>query len=235
MQIKNAPTTILVILLVVASFFIGTLWMRVQQLEDRQTGSGTANNLAAQGGSQPTPPPGDVPEINDNDWIMGNPDGNILLIEYSDLECPYCQQFHTTANQLIEKDNDVAWVYRHFPLDAIHPSARPRAIASECVGRLVDNDAFWEFIDIIFASETVADDDLASIATDLGANPDEYNTCIADASVEEKVDSDMAGGQSAGVSGTPGNFLMNADTGEVSYIPGAVPLAQLEQAIEDLR
>jgi len=130
----------------------------------------------------------------------------------------------------------VGWVYRHFPLDTIHPSARPRAIASECIGRIAGNDAFWAFVDRIFTSETaVVDRDLVGIAAELGVNADDYNTCIVDESVEEKVDSDMAGGQSAGVSGTPGNFLMNRETGEVSYIPGAVPLAQLEQAIADLR
>jgi len=235
MQIKNFPTTVLVILLIVASFFIGTLWMRVQQLEENQTNPTAANNnLAA--GNQPTPVPGDVPDITDEDWITGNPDATIALIEYSDLECPYCQQFHTTAQQLIEGNDDVKWVYRHFPLDAIHPSARPRAIASECVGELAGNEAFWEFVDAIFASETaVTDSELSGLAAQVGVNANEFDSCVSEGSVEEKVNSDMAGGQSAGVSGTPGNFLLNTETGEVSYIPGAVPLVQLEQAISELR
>jgi len=235
MQIKNFPTTILVILLVVASFFIGTLWMRVQQLEEDKTNPTAANNnLPA--GNQPTPVPGDVPDITDEDWVMGNPDATIALIEYSDLECPYCQQFHTTAQQLIDSNDDVKWVYRHFPLDAIHPSARSRAIASECVGKLAGNEAFWEFVDAIFASETaVLDSELSGLAAQVGANANEFDACVSEGSVEEKVNSDMAGGQSAGVSGTPGNFLLNTETGEVSYIPGAVPLVQLEQAISGLR
>lgn len=233
MALKNAPTTILVILLVIASFFIGTLWTRVQKLEDDKSALRANNNL---GQMQPTPPPGDVPDITDQDWVTGNPDGKIALIEYSDLECPYCQQFHATAKQVIEKNDDVLWVYRHFPLDSIHPNARPRAVASECVGKLAGSAAFWQFIDAIFASEAgVADSELPDIAAQAGVNVNDFNACISEGSVEEKVDSDMAGGQSAGVSGTPGNFLVNTETGKVSYIPGAVPLVQLEQAIEQLR
>ncbi len=233
MALKNAPTIILVILLVIASFFIGTLWTRVQKLEDDKSGLGASNNL---GQTQPTPPPGDVPDITDRDWVTGNPNGKIALIEYSDLECSFCQQFHATAKQVIEKNDDVRWVYRHFPLDSIHPSARPRAIASECVGKLAGGEAFWQFIDAIFSSETeVSNSELPNIAARVGANVNDFNACVSEGSVEEKVDSDMAGGQSAGVSGTPGNFLVKTETGKTSYIPGAVPLVQLEQAIEQLR
>ena len=235
MNIKNAPTTILVILLVIASFFIGILWTKVRHLESAQANINTPKNVAA-GEGPSAPVAGDVPEVTDEDWVYGNPEGKIVLIEYSDLECPFCQQFHATAKQLLEKNKDVKWIYRHFPLDTIHPSARPRAIAAECVGKIAGNDAFWKFVDTIFGDEmSIPDNQLAKIASQIGINTNDFNTCIDKGEAEADVDSDMQGGQSAGVNGTPGNFLKNTETDKVTFIPGALPLAQLEQELQKLR
>lgn len=89
--------------------------------------------------------------INETDHIKGNEDAKIVLIEYSDFECPFCQKFHLTMLQILnDYENDIAWVYRHFPLDAIHKKARPFAIASECAYSQKGNDAFWKMSDIFF-------------------------------------------------------------------------------------
>lgn len=94
--------------------------------------------------------PTKVPEITADDWIKGNRDAKIALIEYSDFECPFCHQFHSSAQQALEAyPNDLQWVYRHFPLD-FHPNANKYAYTSECVGELGGNDAFWAFADKIF-------------------------------------------------------------------------------------
>jgi protein-disulfide isomerase len=91
-----------------------------------------------------------IPKVSAADHVRGSRSAQVFLIEYSDFQCSFCARFHPTAKQLVDEYQNVAWVYRHFPLDAIHPLARPTAEASECVAELGGNDAFWEFTDAIF-------------------------------------------------------------------------------------
>lgn len=89
-----------------------------------------------------------VPKLKEQDHVRGNRNAQVLLIEYSDFQCPFCQRFHPTALQVLEEyGDDVAWVYRHFPLDQLHPQARSAALASECVTEIGGDEAFWEFTD----------------------------------------------------------------------------------------
>jgi predicted DsbA family dithiol-disulfide isomerase len=97
------------------------------------------------------------PEINidpvtENDYYFGSKDAEIVIIEYSDLECPYCARFHQTMHQVVQEYNGkVAWVYRHLPLEQIHPNAFNKAMAAECIGALKGNETFWKYIDDIFS------------------------------------------------------------------------------------
>lgn len=89
--------------------------------------------------------------ISENDHIYGNKDAKVTVIEYSDFECPFCRSFHPVVERAVNSfDGEVNWVYRHFPLEAIHPNARNMAHASECVAELGGNDAFWAFSDQLF-------------------------------------------------------------------------------------
>lgn len=97
---------------------------------------------------------GDIPLPNENDHIIGNLNAPIIIVEYADLECPFCMKFATTANRIVTESNgNVAWVYRHW---VIHTdvnngqNALPKAAASECVAKLKGNDAFWKYIDLVF-------------------------------------------------------------------------------------
>ena len=94
-----------------------------------------------------------VKPVTSADHILGNPQAPVKVIEFSDLECPFCKRFHPTMKQIIEeygKDSRVAWVYRHFPLDSLHSRARKEAEASECAAELGGNEKFWAYIDPLF-------------------------------------------------------------------------------------
>lgn len=91
--------------------------------------------------------------VTEKDHIAGNPQADLIIIEYSDPECPFCKRFHETMVQAMDeygKQGKVAWVYRHFPLDAIHSKARHEAEAIECAGELGGNDKFWEYVNTLY-------------------------------------------------------------------------------------
>jgi len=94
----------------------------------------------------------DIQGIGDNDWVLGDKDAEITIIEFSDLDCSFCKRFHGTMHQVIDNYDNVNWAFRHFPLLQLHPDAANKAEASECAGDLGGNDKFWEFIDTIEAS-----------------------------------------------------------------------------------
>lgn len=89
--------------------------------------------------------------VGATDNVRGNKNASVVLVEYSDYECPFCYRFHPSMTQVMDEYGDkVAWVYRHFPLVSIHPSAMPSAVAAACVSELEGNDAFWKFSDKLF-------------------------------------------------------------------------------------
>lgn len=241
-------TPILVILVVGLAFVTGSLWQKVNSL----TSGGTVANQA---GQQPTQPQAPYEQLSDaqkqtftevssftisrdntnfeGEHMRGSADAEVFLIEYSDLECPFCSSFHQTAKQVFEEYNGkVAWIYRHFPLDSIHPNAREAALGAECVAAQAGNDAFWSFADEVFSNQQTAFTRLADIASEVGVDKGAYETCVASATYAENVDSDYQAGLDVGVTGTPGNFVMNKD-GEIWTVYGAVPYATLKEAVEE--
>jgi len=87
-------------------------------------------------------------QVTELDHIKGNMNADVVIVEYSDIECTFCKRFHKTMNEVVNSYGDkVAWVYRHFPLESIHKNARPWAIESECVAEIGGNESFWKYID----------------------------------------------------------------------------------------
>lgn len=175
----------------------------------------------------------DVPGVRPDDHILGNPNADIVIVEYSDIDCPFCAQFHNTMHRIIDeygKDGRVAWVYRHLPLVQLHPDAGQKAAASECVAQLSDNETFWTYLDTLFErDETVAD--LADIAEEVGVDRAAFESCVANGDGQATVDAHIAEAP-AGV-GTPYNVVFAPD-GTKLEMRGAQQYDVIQQGIEIL-
>lgn len=189
-----------------------------------------------------------VPVISDTDHVLGNRDANITIFEYSDFECPYCKRFSKTPAEVVKKsEGEVNTVYRHF--DGLHvPLSTKEAHASECAAEIAGNDMFWEYHDELYkrtdsngrslkkTGEYGLDiSELAVIAKDLKIDATKFKTCMDSNKYDAKIKAQTAGGEQAGVTGTPGVIIRNNTTGEVRTLPGAVPIEMVEAAIAEIQ
>lgn len=175
--------------------------------------------------------------VTDADWYRGNPEAGITVIEYSDLECPYCKTFHPEITRAIEEyQDDVRWVYRHFPL-TIHPKATTEAEAAECAGELGGNEGFWAFIDRVFEVTPSNNGlDLATlpdIAEYTGLDREDFSACLDSGKYADKVQQQINDAISAGGQGTPYSVIATPD-GEKIPVNGAVSYSQLKSFLDSV-
>jgi protein-disulfide isomerase len=181
-------------------------------------------------GAVPTDSSVTVP-VDSSDHIRGNVNAQVTIVEYSDLECPFCKRFHETMKQaLTEYGDKVRWVYKHFPLDQLHSKADKEAEAAECAGELGGNNAFWAYVDRVFEITPSNNGlDLAllpTIAQGLGLDKGKFESCLASGKYAEFVEAQYQEGIRLGVNGTPGSFVNGQP------VRGAVPLETLKQIID---
>jgi len=182
-----------------------------------------------------------VKAVTNDDHIRGNPEAKVIVVEYSDTQCPFCKNFHNTMNQISTeygKDGDVAWVYRHFPLDSLHKKARKEAEATECAADLGGNDAFWKYLDEIFirtgSNDKLDVAELPKIAKDIGLDEAKFMSCLDSGKFAKEVEAQYQSGIEAGVGGTPYSFVVLKGTETVVPINGAQPYNVVKQVIDSL-
>lgn len=187
----------------------------------------------------PAPSAGPLQPVDSKtDHIRGDlSKATVAVIEYSDMECPFCKRVHPTFQQMMKEYGDkVVWVYRHFPL-SFHANAHKEAEASECVAELGGNDAFWKFLDYVFDKTTSNGtgfplDQLPVAAKQAGVDEKKFQSCLDSGKYVKLVDDEESSGASAGVQGTPGNFVVNLKTQKNQIVSGAQPFANFKTAID---
>jgi protein-disulfide isomerase len=175
----------------------------------------------------------------EDDYIKGNPNAPIVMIEYSDYECPFCKQFHETMNRVMNQygiSGDVAWVYRQFPLNQLHPNASRISEAALCVGELGGNNAFWDFTDRIFMERDIDAPTnvtrLPEFANLAGVSESDYIRCVNSGRHSEAVSASVEEALNVGARGTPYTVIMVGDEQEV--INGAQPYSVVSGVIENI-
>jgi protein-disulfide isomerase len=186
-----------------------------------------ANVNAAANGGAAAAPAADVPAVTSDDHVKGSAAAKVTLIMYSDFQCPYCLSHKGTIDQIIKNYGDkVRLVFRQFPLTSIHPEAEKAAEASECAS---EQGKFWEMYDKIFADNQAGTMSVAKWkeeAKNLKLNTTKFNDCLDSGKYASKVSQEAAGGEAAGVQGTPATFVNG------QLVSGAIPYDQFKQIID---
>lgn len=182
-------------------------------------------------GAPTTPTNVNVPAVGKDDYVRGNRKAKIVLYEYSDLQCPFCQRHHSTMNALVDQyGDDIAWVYRHLPLTSIHPQAEPSALAAECVGEQKGDEGFFKFVDEIFANQATMGPDLYTrLAQAQGVDMNQYNECVSSQKYLSKINAQAQAAVGQGIGATPSTVV------DGQLIEGAESLAKFTAIIDSLK
>lgn len=147
----------------------------------------------------------------ERDWSRGPNEAPVTIVEYSDFQCPACRSFWQALNQLEKDSGDrFRFVYRHFPLDRLHPNARSAAVAAEAAGK---QDKFWEYHQILFERQSDwknssrVEVQFERYARELNLDTPKFRRDFNDPSVRKKIVDDVRSGRKSGVQSVPAFFV----------------------------
>ena len=161
----------------------------------------------------------------DQSRLRGDPAAPVVIVEFSDFQCPYCRSVEPTLKALLAKyAGRVSLAYRDYPLREIHPQAQQAAEAARCAG---EQGKFWEYHDLLYADGAKFDaGSLAGYARSLSLDVQRFTSCLASGKFKQAVEEDLQAGSKAGVNGTPAFFINGI------FLSGAQPLSAFEKIIE---
>lgn len=209
--------------------------------------SGTAQVAQAPTAQAPAAPSDQdmTPPSLEGGLVKGEADAPVTLLEFSDVQCPFCRKWVRETEDLIRKNyvetGKVKVVFRHYPLN-FHPGAMPAAMAIECAAEQ-SADYGWKMHDALFDEQDKKDpsgnmvnftaDDIKTWAkTVSGMNQTTFASCLDSNKYADKINQDMADGSAGGISGTPGFWVLGPD-GQQRLISGAYPYSEFQAAFDE--
>jgi protein-disulfide isomerase len=158
--------------------------------------------------------------------VRGNPKAPVMIVEFADFQCPYCQQVEPTLKMVLAKnEGQVAISFRDMPLTQIHPLAQGAAEAARCAG---EQGKFWEYHDALFANQNKLDKPgLLEQARSLKLDDKQFDSCLTSERYKTQIEQDAQDARHAGVNGTPAFFINGV------FLNGAQPEATFETTIQD--
>jgi protein-disulfide isomerase len=159
--------------------------------------------------------------------VRGVATAPITIVEYSDFHCPFCRRVQPTLTTLLDKyKGQVRLVYKHLPLDGLHPQARRVSEASWCAAQ---QDRFWQFHDAVYAdaSTDASDATLSRLGASAGLDAGRFTACLAAPEAKAAVQRDAAQGEALGLSSTPGFFINGRE------VRGAQPIDAFTAIIDE--
>ena len=169
-------------------------------------------------------------DVRSFDHILGEEDSETLIIEYSDFSCFFCATMREIFKRL-RREEDIRTVYRHF-YEPTETRGIQQAIASECVAREVGEDAFWEYIDILYLNQAkISKEFLLSNAVKVGASALPFQKCLEDPKIRDRITKDSEEAKALGAAGTP--FILFVHKNSIVGFSYAGPYNALRDNLED--
>lgn len=179
----------------------------------------------------------ELPELRqpeESDHVRGDLDAPVTIIEFSDFECTFCGRLHPTLSRVLEENDDVAWVYRHFPLGS-HSNSFSSAMASECMAKLGGNESFWKFADSAFENQRNLNKQFyENFASAAGIDAGQFSACLENDEIRENVQEDLNEVIAIGGRGTP-HVVVVTPSGKFIPFSGALPYEHVSSIIEQAR
>lgn len=177
--------------------------------------------------------------IDTSDHILGSSEAEVIILEYSDTECPYCKVFHSTMNTLMKEygvSGKVAWVYRHNLITEIHSKSFKEAEAIECAAELGGNSKFWEYINKVYeitpGNDGLDPKELSNIAKQIGLSSADFESCLNSGKFVSRINADIKNAKEIGIRGTPYSVIIDKKNNEYYPIEGAYPYVTIKSAID---
>jgi len=171
-----------------------------------------------------------TPKIEENAIKYGPDDAKVKLVEYSDFQCPYCQMFQKTMDEIVKEYGDkVQFVFKNLPLESIHPRAKAAANAAECAN---EQGKWLEYADKLFANQKIwseAKDNKMFInyASQLKLDNAKFTQCVNEEKYKSKIESDLSEATEFGIGGTPALFIND------KFKNGAIQASELKTIIDE--
>jgi len=141
-----------------------------------------------------------------NDPVRGNMSNPIVIIAFSDYECPFCKKAELTIRNIMQKyDGRVVLIFKDFPLTQIHKDALNAALAAECAR---EQGKYWDYHDYLFDNNDKLDIEFLKLyALEFNMSASQFNSCLENQKYKYEIDSDISAAKAAGVSSTPTFFI----------------------------
>jgi len=173
-----------------------------------------------------------LPQVSSSDFVLGDQNAPITIVEYSDFQCPFCGKFFKETESMLRekyiKTGKVKFIYRNFAF--LGQESLWAANAARCAG---EQDKFWQYHDYLYSNQSgenqgaFSKDNLKSFATAMGLDTKKCNACLDAEKYTDLIQKETKAGAEAGVQGTPANFING------TLYPGALPTATFTQIIDD--
>jgi len=234
---------VLMVIVVIMAYYVGYFSSKLGFDAPFIAGSGkpVANNQAA-----PTTPEEEFKQVEEaayfelkgNEVAKGNLNSNVVLVEFNDLQCPFCARFHPTVESAVQKNN-VKLVTKHFPL-SFHQYAKDYSIMFECLAKNNGANQAYSFLNKLFEVNiekrgNVNLEDGLNEAKKLGLSDASFNSCKSDSAISSKIQENFDEGIKLGINGTPAMFILNTSTKKAVKLNGLVDESVLQAEIEKIK
>ncbi|HET7695179.1 MAG TPA: thioredoxin domain-containing protein [Vicinamibacterales bacterium] len=186
----------------------------------------------------PPPRPATGKVSNLQGYALGRPDAPLTMVEFTDLQCPYCRQFALTAFDEIRKNwidtGKLRYISRDFPIDVLHPHAMAAARSARCAG---EQGKFWEMrLTLVRNANVLSPDFMTKTAGDLKLDPKAFAACAASSKHDAAIQAELQEGAKLGIDGTPTFVIGRTTPGGIDgpMIVGALPYAQFDAKLKEL-